>query len=289
MKKIKIIILILLFCTQILPADDLEIKTLLFNDDEYSQSINLYQIWHWGNAINKIGLGATQTFIIENDNNRSFYGGLVEFKTKSKNTELFGQVNFLRWNKKLKIPFNISFAQMIGKFRFEETLDYDTINSVKSYDAQLDFIAASFTLDYYIFKNLTLINSYWYRRVSDKNDAYRYLGRVILDFNKHYHLQYSYRNFRNDYKTINYFSPENFTQHILALGYYGVSKDKFKIKIWAGPIFQDDSYETSWGIIERIYSVWTIGEKWSLEGKIEANQIKSGYQYTQFLLSIIYR
>ena len=73
---------------------------------------------------------------------------------------------------------------------------------------------------------------------------------------------------------------------VKALGF--VLFDKLKLKLWAGPVSQDDGFTTSIGALENIRITWRLDDHWLIVGHAEANQVGSGYQYVYSTVGITY-
>lgn len=267
---------------------DIEARTEIFVDNDESHSYAFDQVLHFKSDASKFGLGTTQTLIDETGRTRSFYGGLIEGYKKFGSIDVSGKLKLLKWDGKFRTPLSLVSSQTLGRFRFEENLEYGTIDSVKAFDAHIDFKSAGGAVDYSILDSLTITGGYWRRWSSDDNERSLYLGRVIYDINDTLHAQYRYRGVRNDERVPEYYSPETFDQHAMLFGYFGAFSGKLRLKIWAGPVFQDDGFESGFGALEDVRLVYKITDVWSLDGRVEANQVGSGYQYIYSTLSISY-
>lgn len=85
-----------------------------------------------------------------------------------------------------------------------------------------------------------------------------------------------------------YFSPELFDQHALLLGYADSFFDKLRVKLWVGPMYQDDGFSSSIGVREDLRITWRMDDHWLLAARAEANQVGSGYQYLYCTIGITY-
>jgi hypothetical protein len=267
---------------------DLEVRSELFNDSDGTHSLDLDQVFHWKNKTVKIGLGATQTIIQESGGSRTFAGGVLEGYKKLDNVDFTGQLKLLEWNGKFKSPLSLASSQTLGAFRLEENIDYGIINSLKAYDAGIDYWSAGGSLDWEAFRNVTLTGGYWRRWSSDNNHRELYVGRAVYSFSDNFHAQYRYRGIRNSERVAEYYSPRSFDQHALLAGYSDSYFDRLKLKLWIGPISQNDGQTVSIGVLEDIRITWRLNEHWLLAFRTEANQAGSGYRYIYSTLGISY-
>ena len=267
---------------------DVEARTEIFVDNDGSHSYAFDQVLHFEGDDSKFGFGATQTLVDEAGKTRSFYGGLIEGYKKFGSIEVSGKLKILNWDEKFRTPLSLVSSQTLGRFRFEENLEYSTIDSVKAFDAHIDFKSAGGTVDYPILDSLTITGGYWWRWSSDDNERALYLGRIVYDINETLHAQYRYRGIRNEKRVPEYYSPEIFDQHVILFGIFGSFSGKLRLKIWAGPVYQDDGFDSEFGILEDVRLIYMITDMWSLHGRIEADQVGSGYQYIYSTLSISY-
>lgn len=258
---------------------NIEARTEIFMDNDESRSYAFDQVFHFKDETSKFGLGATQTLIDETGRTRSYCGGLIEGYRKFGNIDVAGKMKLVNWDGRFRAPLSLDSSQSLGRFRFEENFEYGTIDSVKAFDAHIVFTSAGGTVDYSILDGLTITGGYWHRWSSDENSRSLYLGRLAQDFNDTFHVQYRYRGIRNKEKVPEYYSPETFDQHAVLFGYFDSFFDRIRLRIWAGPVFQDDGFESDIGMLEDVRVICKITDAWSLEGRIEADQVGSGYQY----------
>lgn len=267
---------------------DIEARTEIFVDNDESRSYTFDQVFHFKDETSKIGLGATQTLIDETGRTRSYCGGLIEGYKNFGAVDVAGKMKLVSWNGRFRAPLSLYSSQSLGRFRFEENFEYGTIDSVKAFDAHIDFTSAGGSVDYSILDALTITGGYWHRWSSDENSRSLYLGRLIYDFNDTCHVQYRYRCIRNKEKVPEYYSPETFDQHTVLFGYFDSFFDRIRLRAWVGPVFQDDGFESDIGMLEDVRVICKITEAWALEGRIEANQVGSGYQYIYSTLAVSY-
>ena len=267
---------------------DLEVRSEIFNDNEASNSFTFDQVFHWKDRTTKVGLGATQTVIRESGESRFFAGGVLEGYKKLENADFTAKLKLLSWNGELETPLSLGSSQTLGKFRLEESIDHGTIDSVKAYDARIDFWSAGGSLDWSPVQQFTITGGYWHRWSSDHNSRDLYVGRATYSFSDNYHIQYHYRGSRSEQRVPQYFSPELFDQHALLLGYADSFFDKLRVKLWVGPMYQDDGFSTSIGVREDLRITWRMEDHWLLAARAEANQVGSGYQYLYCTIGITY-
>jgi len=267
---------------------DIEARTEIFVDNDESRSYAFDQVFHVKDGTTELGLGATQTLIDETGRSRSYYGALLEGYRKFGGVDVSGKLKLVNWDGRFRAPLSLASSQSLSRFRFEENFEYGTIDSVKAFDDHIDFKSAGGAVDYSLLDNLTITGGYWHRWSSDDNRRALYLGRLVYDITDTCHVQYRYRGTRNKERVLQYFSPEIFDQHALLFGYFDSFFGRLRLKIWAGPLFQDDGFESDFGALEDIRASYKMTDAWSLEGRIEANQVGSGYQYVYSTLSISY-
>jgi hypothetical protein len=275
-------------CSYALQQHDLELRTEIFNDNDGTHSLGFDQVFHWKNKTAKIGLGATQTVIEESGGSRIFAGGLLEGYKKLDNVDFTGKLKLLAWNDEFKTPLSLGSSQTLGPFRLEESINYDTIDSVKSYDAKIDYWSAGGSLDWELVKNFTITGGYWHRWSSDNNSRDLYVGRAVYSFTDNLLTQYRYRGIRNRERVPEYYSPQYFDQHALLVGYADSYFDRLKLKMWVGPVSQDDGFETNIGALENIRITWRFDDHWLIAALAEANQVGSGYNYIYSTIGITY-
>jgi len=290
MKLIKILPVLMLMIPSPSHAwqHDLEARSEIFNDNEATNSYTFDQVYHWKDKTTKLGLGATQTLITESGKSRLLEGGLLEGYQKLEHADFTGKLKLLSWNGRLETPLSLASSQTLGTLRLEENVDHGTIDSVKAYDARIDYWSAGGALDWNPLQKLTITGGYWHRWSSDNNDRDLYVGRATYSFTDNFLVQYSYRGIRNDRRVPQYFSPQLFDQHALLLGYADSYFDRLRVKLWVGPMTQDDGFTTSIGAREDLRITWRIDEHWSLAARAEANQVASGYRYLYSTLGISY-
>jgi hypothetical protein len=275
-------------CSYAWPQHDLEVRSEIFNDNDGTRSFSFDQVFHWKDKTTKIGLGATQTVIEESGGSRVFAGGLLEGYKKLDIVDFTGKLKLLDWNGEFKTPLSFGSSQTLGPFRLEESIDHGTIDSVKAYDASIDYWFAGGSLDWQLVKNFTITGGYWYRWSSDNNNRDLYVGRAVFSFTDNFHAQYRYRGIRNRERVPEYYSPQFFDQHALLVGYANSFFDRLRLKLWVGPVSQDDGFTTSIGALEDIRITWRIDDRWLLAARAEANQVGSGYQYVYSTIGITY-
>jgi len=275
-------------CSYALQQHDLEIRTEIFNDNDETHSLTFDQVFHWKDKTTKVGLGATETIIDESGRSRFYGGGLLEGYKKLDNVDFTGQLKLVSWNGEFKTPLSLASSQVLKPFRLEESVDYGTIDSVKGYDAKIDYWSVGGSLDLDVLKNFTITGGYWHRWSSDSNDRDLFIGRAVYSFTDNFHTQYRYRGIRNKEQVPEYYSPERFDQHALLFGYFDSFFDRLKLKLWVGPVYQDDGFTSSVGALEDIRITWRIDDRWTLAARAEANQVGSGYQYIYSTIGITY-
>ena len=275
-------------CSYAWQQHDLEVRSEIFNDNDGTRSLSFDQVFHWKDKTTKIGLGATQTVIEESGGSRVFAGGLLEGYKKLDTVDFTGKLKLLDWNGEFKTPLTFGSSQTLGPFRLEESIDHGTIDSVKAYDASIDYWFAGGSLDWQLVKNFTITGGYWYRWSSDSNNRDLYVGRAVFSFTDNFHAQYRYRGIRNRERVPEYYSPQFFDQHALLVGYADSFFDRLRLKLWVGPVSQDDGFTTSIGALEDIRITWRIDDRWLLAARAEANQVGSGYQYVYSTIGITY-
>ncbi|GFE58060.1 hypothetical protein [Geobacter sp. AOG1] len=267
---------------------DLEIRSEIFNDNDGTHSLGLDQVFHWKDKTTKVGVGATETVINESGGSRFFAGGLFEGYKKLENVDFTGQLKLIKWNDEVKTPLSLASSQTLGPFRLEESVDHGTIDSVKAYDARIDFWSVGGSLDWELVKNFTITGGYWRRWSSDDNSRDLFVGRAVYSFTDNFHAQYRYRAIRNSERVPEYYSPQHFDQHAILVGYADSFFDRLRLRIWAGPISQYDKYTTHIGALEDVRITWRIDDHWLIAGRAEANQVGSGYQYIYSTLGFTY-
>jgi hypothetical protein len=293
--KMKRLIIVLLFFFKIITPDnlwalqnELELKSETFNDNDGSSSLVLDQLLHWKDKSLKIGLGATQTIIKDSDSQRSFNGGELEGYKTFGSLDFTGKIKLLRWNDTLKTPMNLASSQQFDHFRFEENFEFGTIDSIKGYDAHIDFKSIGGSIDYLPVKNFSVTGGYLIYHISDDNVRRQILLQCVYDLNDSSHFRYRFKDVHNKERVREYFSPEIFDQHALLFGYFKTFFDEIRFKFWTGPILQDDRYEKQFGVLEDIRAVWRINNMWEMNVRLEANQIRSGYRYVYSTMSVMY-
>jgi len=290
----KLIVLLLAFLLSISPCasafqqHDLEVRAETFHDNDSTHSLVLDQVFHLKDKTTKVGLGATQTVINESGRSRFLAGGLMEGYKKLNNVDFTGQIKLLDWNGEFKTPVSLGSTQTIGPFRFEESIDHGTIDSLKAYDAKIDFWSIGGSIDWELLKKLTITGGYWHRWTSDSNRRNLFLGRAVYSFTDNFHTQYRYRGIRNDEKVPEYYSPRRFEQHALLAGYADSFFDSLRLKVWIGPVSQYDGFTTKMGALEDVRVTWRIDDNWLISARVEANQVGSGYQYIYSNVGVIY-
>jgi hypothetical protein len=85
-----------------------------------------------------------------------------------------------------------------------------------------------------------------------------------LSFSDNFYAQYRYRGIRNSESVAEYYSPRSFDQHALLAGYSDSYFDRLKLKLWIGPISQNDGQTVSIGVLEDIRITWRLNEHWLL-------------------------
>lgn len=275
-------------CSYAWQQHDLEVRSENFNDSDGTHSFVFDQAFHWKDKNAKIGFGATQTVIKESGASRFFAGGLLEGYKKLDNVDFTGKLKLLAWNDEFKTPLTLGSSQTLGPFRLEESIDYDTIDSVKAYDAKIDYWSAGGSLDWELVKNFTITCGYWHRWSSDNNSRELYVGRAIYSLTDNFHVQYRYRGIKNSERVQEYYSPKSFDQHALLFGYADSFFDKLRLKLWVGPVSQDDGFETNIGALENIRITWRFDDHWLIAAHAEANQVGSGYNYIYSTIGITY-
>ncbi len=275
-------------CAYAWQQHDVEVRSEIFNDNDGTHSLGFDQVFHWKDKTTKVGAGATQTVIDESGRGRVFAGGLVEGYKKLDNVDFTGQLKLLAWNGEFRTPVSLGSSQTVGPFHLEENIDHGTIDSVKAYDAQIDFWSAGGSLDWELVKNFTITGGYWHRWSSDDNSRDLYVGRAVYSFTDNFHAQYRYRGIRNNERVPEYYSPQHFDQHALLFGYADSFFDRLRLRIWAGPVSQYDGYTTHIGALEDLRVTWRIEDHWQIAARAEANQVGSGYQYIYSTIGITY-
>jgi hypothetical protein len=275
-------------CSYAWQQHDLEIRSEIFNDNDGTHSLAFDQVFHWKDKTTKLGLGATQTVIEDAGGSRVLAGGLLEGYKKLDKADFTGQLKLLDWNGGFKTPLSFGSSQTLGPFRLEESIDHGTIDSVKAYDASIDYWAAGGSLDWEPVKNFTITGGYWSRWSSDGNNRELYVGRAVYSFTDNFHAQYRYRGIRNRERVPEYFSPQFFDQHALLVGYADSFFDRLRLKLWVGPVSQDDGFTTNIGALEDFRINWRIDDHWSIAARAEADQVGSGYQYVYSTIGITY-
>lgn len=275
-------------CVSAFQQNDVEIRSETFNDNDSTHSLMLDQIFHWKDKTTKVGVGATQTVINESGRSRFFAGGLIEGYKKLNNVDFTGQLKLLDWNGELKTPISLGSTQTVGPFRFEESINHGTIDSVKAYDAKIDYWSGGGSVDWELLKNFTITGGYWHRWSSDSNGRDLYIGRAVYSFTDNFHTQYRYRGIRNNEQVPEYYSPQRFEQHALLAGYADSFFDSFRLKLWIGPVSQYDGFTTRIGALEDVRIIWRINDNWLIAARAEANQVGSGYQYIYSNIGVTY-
>lgn len=258
---------------------DLEVRSEVFSDNDGTHSFGFDELVHWKDDATRFGLGATQTFINDSEGNRDYVGGILEGYRRQGIADFTARLRLVDWNDEFKSPVSLASSQQLGRFRLEESVDYGFVDSVAAYDAEIDFWTVGGEIDVQALDNLTFNAGYWRRWTSDDNERDSYLGRAIFDFNDRFHLQYRYRGFRNDVTVTQYYSPRRFDQHALLVGYFDSFFDRLRVKLWVGPVVQNEGDGSDFGMLENAQAVWKISDTWSMNARIEANQVGSGYQY----------
>lgn len=275
-------------CSYAWHQHDLEIRSETFNDNDGTHSFGFDQVFHWKDKTAKIGLGATQTVIEESGGSRVFAGGLLEGYKKLDKVDFTGKLKLLAWNDEFKTPLSFGSSQTLGPIRLEESIDHGTIDSVKAFDAKIDYWSAGGSLDVELMKNFTITGGYWHRWSSDSNSRDLYVGRAVYSFTDNFHAQYRYRGIRNRERVPEYYSPQYFDQHALLIGYADSFFDRLRLKLWVGPVTQDDGFTTNIGALENIRITWRLDDHWLIVANAEANQVGSGYQYVYSTIGISY-
>lgn len=266
----------------------IEVRSEIFNDNDASHSLVLEEVAHRKNESTRFGLGASQTFLREDGDGRESYGGLAEAYHQQKNFDFSGQIKFLDREGKGVWPAKLAASQQLGRLRLEEGVEHAPIDSVKAFDAQIDFWDAGLSADYKLSPDLSLSAGYWHRWTSDNNERNLVIGRATYSYNDNFHLQYRFRGIRHQEQFREYFSPEDFTQHVLLFGYFGSFSNRIRLKAWIGPAFQDDGFESSLGLLEDVRIFYRVNDHWSLTARAEADQVGNGYEYIYSTLSVIY-
>ncbi|MCM0083889.1 hypothetical protein L4X63_20105 [Geomonas sp. Red32] len=283
-----VIMLIVPPCAFAWQQHDLEMRTEMFNDNEGSHSFGFDEVFHWKDKESKIGLGATETLIHESGRSRVFSGGLLEGYQKVGVVDFTGKVKLIDWNGGVEAPATLGSSQALGKFRLEETVDHGTIDSVRAYDARIDYWSAGGSVDFTPVKDLTVTGGYWRRWSSDSNSRDLFVGRAAYSLTDNFLVQYRYRGMRNQTQVPEYYSPRTFDQHAIMAGYADSFFDRLSLKLWAGPVSQYDGFTTSYGALEDLKVSWKVDNHWLLSLQGEADQVGTGYQYIYSTLSITY-
>lgn len=267
---------------------DVELRSEIFNDNDASHSLAIEEVAHYKNTSTRFGLGASQNFLHESGSSRKYYGGLLEGYHKEGQFDLSGQIRFIERNGKGEWPAKLAASQQIGRLRIEGDIEQAPLDSVKAFDARIDFLAAGLSADYSLSRALSLNAGYWYRWSSDNNERQLVVGRATYSYNDNFHLQYRYRGIRNQEQVSEYYSPENFDQHALLFGYFDSFIDRIRLKAWIGPVIQNDGFERSLGMFEDVSLFCRINDHWSLTARVEADQVGNGYEYIYSTLSAVY-
>lgn len=283
-----VLMLILPSCSYAWQQRDLEFRSELFNDNDGTHSSGFDQIYHWKDKTAKFGVGASETVIRESGGSRVFGGALLEGYRKQDNVDFTGKLKLMGWNGKFETPLSLGSSQTLGTFRLEEGIDHGTIDSVKAYDAGIDYWSVGGSLDWEPVKHFAITGGYWHRRSSDNNDRDLYTGRAVYSFTDNLHAQYRYRGIRNRENLPEYFSPKRFDQHALLAGYADSFFDNLRLKLWIGPLSQNDGFTTHIGALEDLRITWRIDDHWLLAVNTEANQVGSGYQYLYSTIGVTY-
>ncbi|HJV35444.1 hypothetical protein, partial [Geomonas sp.] len=197
-----------------------------------------------------------------------------------------GQLKMLYWNRQFKTPLSLASSQTLGAFHLEEGVDYGTIDSVKAYDQKIDFWSVGGAVDWNALKQLTITGGYWHYWASDGNHRDKVVARASYSITDNFLLQYRYKGIWNAKQVPQYFSPEVFNQHAFLLGYADSFWDSVRVKLMAGPVWQDDGFQKSTGALEDVRVTWRFLELWSLTAHLEADQVGSGYQYLYSTLAL---
>ena len=275
-------------CAQAWQQHDLEARTELFNDNDGTNSFSFDQVYHWKDKGSRIGLGATQTVITESGGSRVFEGGLLEGYHKLDKVDFTGKLKLLTWNGEFEAPLSLGSSQTLGAFRLEESVDHGTMDSVRAYDARIDYWSVGGSLDWSPRKDLTFTGGYWRRWSSDSNSRDQYVGRVSYSWSDNFLAQYQYRGIRNAERVPQYYSPLFFDQHALLLGYADSFFDTVRLKLLAGPVSQNDGFTTRIGALEDLRVTWRIDDHWMIALRAEANQVGSGYRYVYSTIGVTY-